>query len=85
MKKVALVFALAVTSDGRILAGDLQRGLFDSKDGGKSWAQVIRATILGLARAIQDRPLRREQNSRIARSRLADDLLRRGAASGLRH
>ncbi len=43
------VFALAVTSDGRILAGDLQRGLFESKDGGKSWQQVIRATILGLA------------------------------------
>jgi photosystem II stability/assembly factor-like uncharacterized protein len=43
------VFALAVTSDGRILAGDLQRGLFESRDGGKSWQQVIRATILGLA------------------------------------
>jgi photosystem II stability/assembly factor-like uncharacterized protein len=43
------VFALAVTPDGRILAGDLRRGLFESRDGGKSWQQIIRATILGLA------------------------------------
>lgn len=43
------VFALAVTSDGRILAGDIQEGLFESRDRGRSWRQVIRATILGLA------------------------------------
>jgi photosystem II stability/assembly factor-like uncharacterized protein len=43
------VFALAVTPDGRILAGDQQQGLLASDDGGKSWTSVARAGILGLA------------------------------------
>jgi photosystem II stability/assembly factor-like uncharacterized protein len=43
------VFALAVTRDGRIFAGDQQQGLLASGDGGKSWTPVARAGILGLA------------------------------------
>jgi photosystem II stability/assembly factor-like uncharacterized protein len=43
------VFALAVTPDGRILAGDQRQGLLASDDGGKSWTSVARAAILGLA------------------------------------
>jgi photosystem II stability/assembly factor-like uncharacterized protein len=43
------VFALAVTRDGRILAGDQQQGLLASDDGGKGWTSVARAGILGLA------------------------------------
>jgi photosystem II stability/assembly factor-like uncharacterized protein len=43
------VFALAVMQDGRILAGDLQRGLLQSSDGGEHWKRLIRTQILGLA------------------------------------
>lgn len=43
------VFGLAVTPDGRILAGDGSRGLVESRDGGTTWKQVLRAPIVGLA------------------------------------
>lgn len=42
------VMALAVTPDGRILAGDMQRGLLASRDG-KRWVQTLRAQLMGLA------------------------------------
>jgi photosystem II stability/assembly factor-like uncharacterized protein len=41
--------ALAVTPDGRILAGDMQKGLLASRDGGKTWAVKLRAGLMGLA------------------------------------
>lgn len=43
------VMALLVTRDGRILAGDMAQGLLESRNGGKTWRVVVRATILGLA------------------------------------
>jgi photosystem II stability/assembly factor-like uncharacterized protein len=43
------VMALAVTADGRILAGDMQQGLLVSNDAGKSWKPVLRADLMGLA------------------------------------
>jgi photosystem II stability/assembly factor-like uncharacterized protein len=43
------VMALAVLRDGRILAGDMQRGLMVSRDGGKTWSQNLRAGLMGLA------------------------------------
>jgi photosystem II stability/assembly factor-like uncharacterized protein len=43
------VMALAVTPDGRILAGDMQQGLFVSNDDGKSWKMTLRAGLMGLA------------------------------------
>jgi photosystem II stability/assembly factor-like uncharacterized protein len=43
------VMALAVTADGRILAGDMQQGLLVSSDVGKSWKPVLRAGLMGLA------------------------------------
>ena len=43
------VMALAVLRDGRILAGDMQKGLLVSRDGGKTWAQNLRAGLMGLA------------------------------------
>src|SRR6266540_1825128 len=43
------VMALAVTADGRILAGDMQQGLLISSDAGKSWKPVLRAGLMGLA------------------------------------
>lgn len=43
------VMALAVMRDGRILAGDMQKGLLVSRDGGKTWAQNLRAPLMGLA------------------------------------
>jgi photosystem II stability/assembly factor-like uncharacterized protein len=42
------VFALAVLADGRILAGDLKRGLLVSHDG-RTWQQSLREQLLGLA------------------------------------
>jgi photosystem II stability/assembly factor-like uncharacterized protein len=45
----AAVMALAVTPDGRILAGDMQKGLLVSRDAGKTWALNFRAGLLGLA------------------------------------
>jgi photosystem II stability/assembly factor-like uncharacterized protein len=43
------VMALAVMGDGRILAGDMQQGLMISRDGGMTWAQNLRARLMGLA------------------------------------
>lgn len=43
------VLALAVMPDGRVLAGDMLRGLLVSRDDGKTWKRVVRAQILGLA------------------------------------
>jgi photosystem II stability/assembly factor-like uncharacterized protein len=43
------VMALAVVPDGRILAGDMKQGLLESRDGGKSWKQTLRAQLMGLA------------------------------------
>lgn len=43
------VFGLAVTPDGRILAGDGNRGLLESRDRGASWREALRAAITGLA------------------------------------
>lgn len=43
------VFALAVTRDGRILAGDTQRGLLSSRDRGKTWSTLFESPVLGLA------------------------------------
>jgi photosystem II stability/assembly factor-like uncharacterized protein len=41
--------ALALTPDGRILAGDMQRGLMVSRDGGATWTLRLRAQLMGLA------------------------------------
>jgi photosystem II stability/assembly factor-like uncharacterized protein len=43
------VMALAVTDDGRLLAGDMEQGLLASEDGGKSWRVVAEAAVMGLA------------------------------------
>ncbi len=43
------VMALAVLRDGRILAGDMQKGLMISRDAGKTWTQNLRAGLMGLA------------------------------------
>lgn len=43
------VMALAVTPDGRILAGDMQKGLMVSRDAGKTWVLNLRAALMGLA------------------------------------
>ena len=43
------VMALAVMRDGRVLAGDMQKGLMVSRDGGRTWAQSLRAQLMGLA------------------------------------
>lgn len=43
------VMALAVTPNGRILAGDMQQGLFVSSDEGKSWNVTLEAGLMGLA------------------------------------
>lgn len=43
------VFGLAVTPDGRILAGDGNRGLLESRDDGASWREVLRAAVASLA------------------------------------
>lgn len=44
-----MVMALAVTPGGEILAGDMQRGLLASRDGGATWHQRLRAQLAGLA------------------------------------
>src|SRR5881396_231368 len=36
------VMALAATTDGRILAGDMQQGLLVSGNGGRTWQRVVR-------------------------------------------
>lgn len=43
------VMALAVTPSGDILAGDMQRGLLVSRDGGATWKQSLKAQLAGLA------------------------------------
>jgi len=43
------VMALAVMPDGRILAGDMQKGLMVSRDGGETWRLNLRAGLMGLA------------------------------------
>jgi photosystem II stability/assembly factor-like uncharacterized protein len=43
------VMALAVLRDGRILAGDMERGLLGSRDHGRTWDEILNATVLGLA------------------------------------
>lgn len=43
------VFSLAVRRNGTILAGDLQRGLLESRDGGKSWKRLLNTQLVGLA------------------------------------
>jgi photosystem II stability/assembly factor-like uncharacterized protein len=43
------VMAMAVMPDGRILAGDMQRGLLASRDGGRSWNRILGAALMGLA------------------------------------
>lgn len=43
------VMALAVTPDGRILAGDMRSGLLVSSDVGQTWRQQLRVQLLGLA------------------------------------
>jgi photosystem II stability/assembly factor-like uncharacterized protein len=43
------VMALVVLPDRRVLAGDMQRGLLESRDGGAGWKQKLRAQLMGLA------------------------------------
>lgn len=43
------VMALAVLPDRRVLAGDMQRGLLESRDGGRAWKQGLKAQLMGLA------------------------------------
>ena len=43
------VMALAVTPSGSILAGDMQKGLLVSGDGGATWRRVLRAELMGIA------------------------------------
>jgi photosystem II stability/assembly factor-like uncharacterized protein len=43
------VMALAVTPDGRVIAGDMQQGVMVSADAGKSWKRMHEAALMGLA------------------------------------
>jgi photosystem II stability/assembly factor-like uncharacterized protein len=43
------VMALAVAPSGVILAGDMQKGLMVSRDGGRTWRPLVRAQLMGLA------------------------------------
>jgi photosystem II stability/assembly factor-like uncharacterized protein len=43
------VMALAVAPDGRILAGDMQRGLMVSRDGGGTWSRQLAVQVMGIA------------------------------------
>lgn len=43
------VMALAVTPQGRILAGEMEQGLLVSADGGKTWRRTLEAGLMGLA------------------------------------
>lgn len=62
------VMALAVTQDGRILAGDMQQGLLVSRDGGKTWRQTLREPIMGLALNPRDEDVVLATSSGIFRS-----------------
>jgi photosystem II stability/assembly factor-like uncharacterized protein len=44
----AAVMALAVTPSGDILAGDMQRGLLRSRDGGRTWREALNVQLAGL-------------------------------------
>lgn len=43
------VMALAIAPDGRILAGDMRRGLLVSRDAGKTWEPTLAEGVMGLA------------------------------------
>jgi hypothetical protein len=43
------VMALAVTPQGRVLAGDMQQGLLASENDGEDWRVAARAGVMGLA------------------------------------
>jgi photosystem II stability/assembly factor-like uncharacterized protein len=43
------VMALAITPEGRILAGDMEQGLVASDDHGKTWRSLAQAAVVGLA------------------------------------
>lgn len=43
------VMALAITPQGRILAGDMQQGLLMSTDEGRSWRQTLAEPVMGIA------------------------------------
>jgi photosystem II stability/assembly factor-like uncharacterized protein len=43
------VMALAVTADGRLLAGDMEQGLLASENDGLNWRVAEPATVMGLA------------------------------------
>jgi photosystem II stability/assembly factor-like uncharacterized protein len=43
------VMALAVTADGRLLAGDMEQGLLASESDGRDWRVAEPATVMGLA------------------------------------
>jgi photosystem II stability/assembly factor-like uncharacterized protein len=43
------VMALAVTPDGRILAGEMEQGLMVSTDAGRTWKRTLDAGLMGLA------------------------------------
>jgi photosystem II stability/assembly factor-like uncharacterized protein len=43
------VMALAVTPDGRILAGEMEQGLMVSADAGRTWKRTLDAGLMGLA------------------------------------
>jgi photosystem II stability/assembly factor-like uncharacterized protein len=43
------VMALAVTPNGRILAGEMEAGLMVSADGGKTWKRTLEEGLMGLA------------------------------------
>jgi photosystem II stability/assembly factor-like uncharacterized protein len=43
------VFALAVMPDRRVLAGDADQGLLESRDGGTTWRQTLARQVIGLA------------------------------------
>jgi photosystem II stability/assembly factor-like uncharacterized protein len=43
------VMALAIAPDGRILAGDMRRGLLVSVDEGKTWKATLAEGVMGLA------------------------------------
>nr|MBA2537835.1 hypothetical protein [Actinomycetota bacterium] len=45
----AAVMALALTPRGRLLAGDMQRGLLVSDDDGKRWRVTLPVGVMGLA------------------------------------
>ena len=43
------VMALAITPAGRLLAGDMERGLLSSENDGRTWRVALPAAVMGLA------------------------------------